>query len=79
MENNTDGKTSRINKQECLFLVVLDAVARQTAGTSESWQMLDNPCPGGPSTFLHCESNASAHLDSIIHLLPGTSEPFAGA
>lgn len=59
--------------------MVLDEVARQTAGTSENWQMLNNPCPGGPSAFLLCESSARVHLDSKIHLLPGTPEPFAGA
>lgn len=38
VEDNADGKTDRINKQEYPFLVVLDEVARQTAGTSENWQ-----------------------------------------
>lgn len=40
--------------------------------------MLDNPCPGGPSTFLHCEPNTSVHLDCKIHLLPGTPRPLLG-
>lgn len=58
--------------------MVLDAVARQTAGTSENRQMLNNPCPGHQGVFVHCETNAGVQPDGVIHFLPGTSESFAG-
>lgn len=55
VEDNTDEKTYLINKQEFPFLVGLDVVARQTAGSSENWQRLVGLCPGGPAHF--CAAN----------------------
>lgn len=52
-------------------MVVLDAAARQKAGISENSQMLDNPCPGDPSTFLCSKANVSIHPDCVIHVLTG--------